>query len=116
MLVLLLSLRRIIIIIIWWGGAQYAYLVEARGGVRRALVERPALVRHAVLVDAEGEVDLVVAEGVHHLRVDREQALLCATERKRKGKERKGNVIDDERKGWLKMVKMEWRWKGKEGK
>ena len=31
------------------GGAQYAYLVEARGGVRRALVERPALVRHAVL-------------------------------------------------------------------
>ena len=68
------------------------------------------------LVDAEGEVDLVVAEGVHHLRVDREQALLCATERKRKGKERKGNVIDDERKGWLKMVKMEWRWKGKEGK
>ena len=35
----------------------------------------------AHLVDAEGEVDLVVAEGVHHLRVDREQALLlCAME------------------------------------
>ena len=43
----------------------------------------------AHLVDAEGEVDLVVAEGVHHLGVDREQALRARW--KGKEKERKGN-------------------------